>query len=425
MRFVQSIIDILRHKKILEIKIVNNPIFQWQKLTKKQIKKLQNKLKTDKKLKVAFLHMYATDTQEYAIFEWMLKSEIFDPYWIVNPDVSRSKENFDYQYKRTKDTLIFKYGKERVLDGYKYDGNQFIDYSDEFDLATTTNPYEIMAHKFFQIEYWSKKLPMFYISYFYMGRCFVSIENIKSPQFSCFWKVFVENSYVIKLAKKYQAIRGKNMVVVGYSKMDALNDIKIIPRLNKRIILAPHHSIGEEELECGAFLFYCNDLIELPRIYHDIEFIYRPHPLLEERLNNLWGKEKTQEWLKKMLSYSNVVYSTEGEYLDLFANSDALIHDCGSFMAEYLFTGHPCAYMKCKTANYKKIHTKFGNKCANVHYQIENRQDLFDFIDNVVINGHDEKKKDRENFAKSEIMINYPNVTKDIMKMLTQEIKGK
>ena len=53
MRFVQSIIDILRHKKILEIKIVNNPIFQWQKLTKKQIKKLQNKLKTDKKLKVA------------------------------------------------------------------------------------------------------------------------------------------------------------------------------------------------------------------------------------------------------------------------------------------------------------------------------------------------------------------------------------
>ncbi len=415
------------NKKLSKKDIIPLPD-RWEKLEQTKfllVNQLRKTYKQKKIIKVAFLHQYVTSSQQYAIFERMLKSKIFDPYWIVNPDVSRSKENFDFQYKRTKETLLEKYGSGRVLDGYDYKTEKFIDYTSQFDLATSTNPYEGMANKLFQIRYWGITVPMFYISYFYMGRCFITIENLKNPQFNYFWKVFAENRHVKELAKKYQAVRGKNIIVTGYPKMDELSKIKIIPRQRKRIILAPHHTIDEEEIWVGAFLYYYKDLLEVVKKYPDIDFIYRPHPLLEERLKNLWGKEKTQAWLDKLLSYSNVTYSTEGEYLDIFANSDALIHDCGSFMAEYLFTEHPCAYWMKPTANYEKIHTEFGHKCMEAHYQIFNKQDLFDFINNVVVKGDDPKKQFRENFTKSELMINYPRATDKIMKILTREITGK
>lgn len=398
-----------------------------QKKYKKIIKKLRKKVLSGEKIKVGFLHQYATSSQAYSIFDAMLESDIFDPYWIVNPDVLRSKENFDFQYHRTRITLIGKYKQERVLDGYDYKKNKFIDYSDMFDLATTTNPYDHMSHKFFQILYWAQKMPMFYISYFYMGRCFVTINNLKQETFNYFWKVFAENDYVKELAKKHQLIKGENIDVVGYAKMDALQVVKKKKekRKKKKIILAPHHSIGENELECGAFLSFYDTILELPAHYPDIDFIYRPHPILKERLQNKWGKEKTEDWLNKMLSFPNVYLSEDAEYFDLFINSDALIHDCGSFMAEYLFVNHPCAYWMKSTANYDKIYTTFGHKCLDAHTLIYNKKDLFIFIDEVVIKGNDDKKTYRKRFSHDNLMINYPNVTKKIIEIIEKAIMEK
>ena len=64
-------------------------------------KKIQNNIdliKGKKQIKVAFLHMYATDCQNLCIYEAMLKSDLFDPYFIVNPDIYRSYDNLLEQY---------------------------------------------------------------------------------------------------------------------------------------------------------------------------------------------------------------------------------------------------------------------------------------------------------------------------------------
>ena len=391
----------------------------------KIFKKIQLKVQQSKKIRVAFLCMYATDIQNLCIYNKMLESDIFEPYCIVNPDIMRSKENFYYNYNRTKKELIEKYGKNRVLDGYNFETKTYIDYTKYFDIATTNNPYDHMANEYFKIKYWTKKhIPVFYISYFYMGRCFVTIENLKLFELSCFWKIFSENHYVKKLAEEYQIIKGDNIVVTGYPKLDLFNDIKIMPRNRKKVILAPHHTIGENDVCVGAFLSYYGDLIELSKKFPEVDFIYRPHPLLEENLTRLWGKERYKEWLNSFLSQSNVAYSTEGNYQDLFINSDALVHDCGSFSAEYLCTGHPCAYWFKQTANYNKIHTELGQKCIDLHYLIKTKHDLFNFIENTVIKGIDPKKENRLRFAKEEIMVNYPNATKTIMEILIKEIVG-
>lgn len=414
---IQDIIDVLRDKKHSKKYFLN-----VQKGICKSINNLKIKIKNGEKIKVAFLFMYATDCQNLSIFEKMLESDsIFDPYFIVNPDVMRSKENWDYNYNRSKDELIKKYGINRVLDGVK--NGEFIDYTGDFDIATTNNPYDGMAHKFFKVDYWAQKhIPIFYISYFYMGRCFVSIDNLKSSEFSCFWKVFAENEYVLKLAKKYEIIKGKNLVVSGSPKMDALSKIKLNTDEKKRIIIAPHHTIDDNEKSVGGFLQYSDILLELPQKYPEIDFIFRPHPLLFENLRTkYWGKEKSDKYLTDLLSNKNVIYSTEGDYMELFVNSSALIHDCGSFSAEYLYTQKPCAYLFKKGINPDLIWTDFGKKCINLHYKINKTDDLYDFIDNVIINGNDYMKEQRSAYVFDNVAINYPNSTSFIIENLTKE----
>ncbi len=312
------------------------------------------------------------------------------------------------------------------MDGYDYNTGKFIDYSEQFDIATTNNPYDAMAHDFFKVSYWvrEKGVPMFYISYCYMGRSFWGIDCLKSETFSYFWKIFSENQYVLKLAKKYEIIKGENVVVSGYPKMDTLANIKINDKNKKMIIIAPHHTIDNSERAVGGFLQFSDIILQLPKKYPNIDFVFRPHPLLFENLNTkYWGKEKTDKYLSELLSNSNITYSEEGNYLELFANSNALIHDCSSYTAEYLYTGKPCAFMYRKDLNPNCIWTDFGKSCIKSHYLIKNNLDLDLFIDNVIIKGNDYLKMQRDNFAKEQVMLNYPNSTDYIVNYLTSQFK--
>ena len=422
MNIALDIFDLLIGKK--KIKIVKNRVYEWEKQTKKNLKKLRNKVKQGEKIKVAFLIMFATSTQDFGIFEMMLKSDLFDPYIIANPDVSRSRENFEINYNKTVKEMTEKYGVDRVLKGYDYETDSYTDYTSDFDMMFTNNPYDNMANKYFKIKYWTEKnIPICYISYFYMGRCKITTWNLKRPEASMFWKFFVENNYVKKLAKKHQKIEGANVVVTGYPKLDGLAKIKKEEHSRKRIILAPHHSINTDLF--ASFFDYCDTLLKLPEKYPDIDFIFRPHPLLIQNLKKeeFWGEAKTEEYLNKLLNHKNITYSTEGDYFDLFINSDGMFHDCGSFMAEYLCTDHPCAFFLGKDVDVENTFLEFGIKCLEQHYICKREEDIYNFIDNVIIKGDDPKKEERNRFAKEEIMINYPNATKCIYENIVKELK--
>lgn len=257
-----------------------------------------------------------------------------------------------------------------------------------------------------------------------MGRCFVGINNLQSDAFSYFWKVFVENEYVLELAKKYEIIEGRNIIVSGSPKMDELANIIPQNKSRKIIIVAPHHSIDEDEKSVGGFLQYSDILLQLPQKYPNIDFVFRPHPLLFENLRTkYWGKEKSDKYLAELLSNDNVTYSTEGKYLELFAESNALIHDCGSFCAEYLYTGKPCAYLYKQGLNPDAIWTDFGKKCIDSHYLIKEPNEIEKFIDDVVINENDYLKDTRNEFAENVITVNYPTCTDYIMNKLIEVFK--
>jgi len=195
----------------------------------------------------------------------------------------------------------------------------------------------------------------------------------------------------------------------------------------KRIIIAPHHTVADEFKETfglSNFLKYADFFLNLPRIYPEIDFIFRPHPLLFVTLEreDVCGKEKSDAYLKKLLSFNNVIYSNGGTYYDIFLNSDAIIHDCSSFLVEYLITGYPCCYMLKSNKQIDDLFTEFGKECLSYYYKAFNENEILYFIDNFVIAGNDIDKEKRIKFANQKLMINYPNVSEKILSEIKNEI---
>ena len=82
-------------------------------------------------------------------------------------------------------------------------------------------------------------------------------------------------------------------------------------------------------------------ILRLAKMYPQIDFVFRPHPVFLERLKFFWPQEMIDEYLAKIEALPNMVLHTELNYYDLFAISDAMLNDCGSYTIEYMFTGKP------------------------------------------------------------------------------------
>ena len=381
------------------------------------------KIKRGEKIRVAFLHMYATEIQDLNLFDLMLQSHYFDPFFIVIPVLYGNQDHMEFNYNRTLKELTQKYGKNRVLSGYNLQTQECTDYSDQFDLASTNTPYDGLTKEVFKSRYWtSKGIPMIYIPYFYMGLCRVTKENLQKIDFNFFWKVFVPNQNTKSLAKEYMANRGRNILVTGYPKLDNISKVINTPQNRKKIVLAPHHLIGDSVTDVGGFREYSALLQKLPSKYPQIDFVFRPHPQLLEALKKYWPIDRINDWFEEFLSNENVTYSTEGDYISLLANSDALIHDCGSFIAEYLYFNKPGAYGFRKGVDNKATRLKLGLQCLEKFYPIIEEKDWYQFIEDVVIKGKDVRKDRRERFAKKHIMINYPNATQAIYNAILDEL---
>lgn len=387
------------------------------------IERNRDKIRRGEKIKVAFLHMYATEIQDLNLFDLMLESPYFDPFFVVVPVLFGDQQHLEFNYNRTLRELTDKYGNDRVLSGYDLQTQECTDFTDHFELASTNTPYDGLTKDCFKSRYWtSKGIPVLYIPYYYMGLCRVTREHLQRIDFNFFWKVFVPNHYTQSLAREYMANKGKNIFVTGYPKFDNLSTVIDRPHKKKQVIIAPHHLIGNTMLDRGGFREYAVFLQQIPSKYPQIAFIFRPHPQLFETLKKYWPKEDIDNWLNQFLSNANVTYSIEGDYIELLANSDALIHDCGSFVAEYLYFNKPCAYLYRKGVDYKAMQLKLGLQCLEEYYPIREENDWYRFIEDVVLSEKDVRKERRETFAKKHVMVNHPHATQAIYDHIVHEL---
>lgn len=113
------------------------------------------------------------------------------------------------------------------------------------------------------------------------------------------------------------------------------------------------------------------------------------------------GIERTDLYYNQWAEMSNTIF-VEGQYDSLFNSSDGMIHDCSTFMVEYLYTGKPLMFVKKEHSVYPL--NEFGNQCLNLHYQGQDIKDIQKFLMDIVLQGNDPMYNSRQEFKNLELL---------------------
>lgn len=249
------------------------------------------------------------------------------------------------------------------------------------------------------------------------------------------WKLFFPTKMHFNYAREHSFNKAKNVVVVGepnakrYLEAQTLYPWKAQPGGTvKRVIWAPHYSITGGYLHRSSFLWLAETMKDVAKQYENvIQFVFKPHPRLKSELYTHpdWGKEKTDLYFESWDEGANTQVET-GEYIDLFMTSDAMIHDCGSFTAEYLYTKKPVLFVSYDINSVYSNLDYFGSECLRCHYIGSSKDDLMLFLNERVLRGNDPMKNERLKFY-DEVLINETSgdVGKNIYRVLSDELFGK
>lgn len=111
-------------------------------------------------------------------------------------------------------------------------------------------------------------------------------------------------------------------------------------------------------------------------------------------METYWSKEKIDRYFNEWDKLGQVV---EGGYMELFKYSDAMIHDCGSFILEYHATGNPVLYIDKPGSRMNATWNSTTREAMNLHYHASTIDQIRNFIENV-IDGVDIRKDERQGF---------------------------
>ncbi|KUJ61886.1 CDP-glycerol--glycerophosphate glycerophosphotransferase [Flavobacteriaceae bacterium CRH] len=400
-------------------------LYQIKKAPKKHEKALQI-IRKKEKVKVAFFLIHESVWKYDVLYDLMLQHPRFEPQIFVCPAVNFGMENMLFEMDKSFDA--FKKKGYNVIKTFDKVTGEYLDIKKTFapDMVFFTNPYEGLQDYRYYTKQFSDILTC-YVPYAIMTVNYDFIYNLKFH--NLVWKIFSETPIHNKIAQK-QKNKGRNNVLTGYPGFDLLlinkNPDSTVWKNNnsnlKKIIWAPHHAM-EEWNKVANFLEYYDFFLELADKYSDkIQIAFKPHHLLRIKLEQeYWGKEKTDIYYNKWMDLPNG-QCENGEYTDLFLTSDALIHDCGSFMAEYLVTGKPSLFM-IRNESVMEHWNTFGEKAIAAHYQSRNKNQVIDFIENVILNENDWMKEERDNFLQSSLIPkNKPTASENILDYLESQI---
>ena len=293
---------------------------------------------------------------------------------------------------------FFKKKKLKVIFGYKVNLKKYISLNEiDADIIFYDQPVPGLPKKLLYYEA-SKTALICYVPYGF------KIANFKQAHFNMelqnsSWKVFAETNWHKDQFVKYSFIKGRNVVTSGYPKLDHYlkmkkNTNKVIKNYYlKKIIWAPHwsvnHPINFSTFDKNYIFFKM-----IAKKYSQFYWIFKPHQRLKYHLEeiNFLTKEKINEYYSFWEKLPNGEYYNESDYFDIFKNSDALITDCGSFLAEYLPTHNPILYLvNTHSAGFNEI----GKKLVNSYYKAFDENDIIKFIEKVIVKNNDYLKKER------------------------------
>jgi hypothetical protein len=365
-----------------------------------------NKLAKKSTITVAFQVIHRSIWKYDRIYQLMDKDPLFDPVVFVCPYLREDRKHMLEEMGATCEAMKSK--GCNFIKTYDEENDSWVDVKAELqpDIVFFSVPFDYTRDQY-RIHHFTDSLSC-YVPYFFTtngkeGR------NYDGPFHNLVWRNFYESQIHKEYAEKYARNGGDNVVVSGYPQLDDFlyqrtdNVADPWPLTNhKRIIWAPHHTIdGQGQgLNYSTFKQYHTLFKEIARNYADqIQIAFKPHPMLKEKLykDEEWGEKRTNDYYRFWDHLENGLLEQSG-YVNLFLTSDVLIHDCSSFMVEYLSTSKPALYLLHDENVSDRLH-EFGKKALENHYHAKQASDIYAFIENQVLEQRDPMQEQRLGFV--------------------------
>lgn len=371
-------------------------------LHRKAVEKLRAK---QSPINVVFFAISDAAWKYDVLYNMMVADTRFNPTILACPTVNYGKENMIK--KMDKCYNLFKNRGYNVIRSYNVETDTYVDVRKDLspDIIFYCNPYEGLIDDRYFIKKFTDVLTV-YAPYYILESSPASFPyTFDLILHNLVWKYYLEYPLFQKYAIASSRCKGRNTVVTGYpgadrfiKKGEQFSDVwKIKDKKIKRIIWAPHHTITDYAfVTYSTFLDYYKFMLAMAHKYEgQIQIAFKPHPLLKNRLELMWGQQKTNEYYNKWASLPNGMLN-DSAYEDMFMTSDAIIHDCATFIGEYLFTKKPAMFLS-NGRSFDTQYNEFAQKCLENYYIGKNKNDIENFIVNL-INEIDSLKGKREKF---------------------------
>lgn len=393
---------------------------QYKKKQKQYARKIEQLRNVHRPIRVCFFALDASVWKYDSLYRLMAQDPLFEPMVLVCPIDNNGRENMLHKMEECYNFFLNK--QYKVQRAYDKQRDTYIDAHDLHpDIIFYTNPYRYLIDDRYFIDKFTDALTG-YVDYSFE----ITTEKwtYSLPIQQLVWRYYVptqEHKHLYRWSNLPCILN--NSCVAGYTPYDSFAEyVKKEHSLQgtKTIIWAPHHSIypsqHEFDVRWSTFLLNADAMLHIAQSYPEIHFIFRPHPLLKVTLYKHpdWGKEKTDEYYRQWETLPNTEFSS-GDYVAQFCESDALIHDCGSFLSEYLYTRKPCLYL----SNYIEVYirsnrlNKVGQAAWNAYYHAYTTDEIESFINDIVLNGNDTMESIRNNFYQTYLVPHDANLVAD------------
>ena len=362
-------------------------------------------------IKVAFLLIHDAVWKYEGIYGLMAADKRFEPVVIVCPFTTFGDETMLREMNRAYEN--FKGRGFNVVKFLNETTGTRVNIKKEIqpDIVFFTNPHFITTEEYYFTNYLD--CLTCYVPYNF-GNSHLYEMMYNQLFHNSLWRLFAETEIHKGYSVKFAFNKGRNVIVTGFPGTDIFLDRNYIPpdiwkqgkNKRKRIIWAPHHSIDNDKslVSYSTFLMFHDFMIELAEEYKDnIQIAFKPHPLLADRLyiEEGWGKKRTDSYYAKWDDIENGQLAL-GDYIDLFLTSDSMMHDSGSYLIEYLYTGKPVLHLD-RDENITDRMNDFGVLAYKQHYHAKNREEIRAFIESL-LNDQDVKKEERKEFLTSHLL---------------------
>lgn len=367
------------------------------------------RLRAKKIIRVVFL-VYSSAEWQCEELYWMFeKSGGYKPYIVICGYQQGDGRMIEQTYNKT--YQYFNRSKYRVLYADINDTKGNIDMLKPFDLLFCSTPFTSLMPYYFNVHFRTLNQLILYVPYgIYIEKKPKSIygdDYYNKPMFKLCWKYYTESMGQYITAKRLHELNGYNFLYSGLPKMDVFyhkqkyNPISIwkcSERTKSRIIYAPHFNMKLNSTFNENYQWF----YEFAEKNQEISWIVRPHPRLAYGAVEAGVFKNLDEYNAYMERWNQLPNSKVvegGEYADIFLTSDAMIVDSLSFLSEYQYTGKP---LLCLLPKVPRPLDSLGNELLSHLYTARGNDfnGIENFIADVVMDGRDHLKKEREKFFK-------------------------